>query len=184
MAKPNAPRALQADEEIDAFAQLLANEGVLSYLEIGSKFGGSLWRIARALPEGSRIVSIDLNVNGPSLRECVGQLCSLGYDAKLIMGSSLDKDVIAKAQALSPFDAVFIDGDHKPLAVMADWENYGPLARIVAFHDIGWRRAPEWVGKRIHVPEVWDKIKTGYRYEEIKLCPTRKNNGIGVLWRS
>ena len=67
---------------------------------------------------------------------------------------------------------------------MADWQNYGPLARIVAFHDIGWRREANWPGKRIAVPEVWNEIKAGYRFEEIKLCPTGKNNGIGVLWRS
>jgi hypothetical protein len=39
---------------------LLQREGVRSYLEIGSKFGGSLWRVANSLPPGSRIVSVDL----------------------------------------------------------------------------------------------------------------------------
>jgi hypothetical protein len=43
-----------------AFAPLLVREGVTSYLEVGSKFGGSLWRAANALPKGSRIVSVDL----------------------------------------------------------------------------------------------------------------------------
>jgi hypothetical protein len=58
------------------------------------------------------------------------------------------------------------------------------MCRLVAFHDIAWRRAPEWVGVRIDVPEFWDSIKGDYRHEEFKFCPTGKNNGIGVLWRS
>ena len=35
-----------------------------------------------------------------------------------------------------PYDLVFIDGDHSPAGVRADWQNYGPMARLVAFHDI------------------------------------------------
>lgn len=59
------------------------------------------------------------------------------------------------------------------------------MGRIVAFHDLAWRRAPEWVGTRIDVPELWASIKGSFaRTEEIILCPTGKNNGIGVLWRS
>jgi hypothetical protein len=68
--------------------------------------------------------------------------------------------------------------------VTADWINYGPMSRnIVAFHDISWRRAPDWVGTRIDVPEFWDAIKHDYRHRELKMCPSGKNNGIGVLWK-
>jgi hypothetical protein len=44
-------------------------------------------------------------------------------------------------------------------------------------------RAPTWEGVRIDVPEFWDVIKRDFRHKEIKLCPTGKNNGIGVLWK-
>jgi hypothetical protein len=44
-------------------------------------------------------------------------------------------------------------------------------------------RAKEWEGVRIDVPEFWDVIKRDFRHKEIKLCPTGKNNGIGVLWK-
>lgn len=182
--KPAPPKALQTPEEIEAFAALLAREGVKSYLEIGSKFGGSLWRVAHALPKGSRLVSVDLNVNGNELQCCINELNGKGYDAWLIPLNSTLPEAIERAKALGPYDAVFIDGDHRPPGVWADWNNYSPMGRIIAFHDIGWHRAPEWVGKRIDVPQVWDEIKKPYRYEEIKLCPTGKNNGIGVLWRA
>jgi hypothetical protein len=92
--------------------------------------------------------------------------------------------VIEKVRALGPFDAVMLDADHRLPGVTADWINYGPMGRMVAFHDIAWRRAPEWVGTRIDVPQFWDSIKGHYRHEEFRFCPTGKNNGIGVLWRA
>lgn len=183
--KPEPPKALQTPEEIEAFAALLAGAGVKSYLEIGSKFGGSLWRVAKALPKGSRLVSVDLNVNGPSLQNCINELNGAGYDVRLIPLNSTLPEAIERAKELGPYDAIFIDGDHRTPGVWADWSNYSPMGRIIAFHDIGWRRDPSNPkAKSIAVPEIWDEIKKPYRYEEIKLCPTGKNNGIGVLWRT
>jgi hypothetical protein len=58
--------------------------------------------------------------------------------------------------------------------VAADSKNYGPIGRIIAFHDLAWKRAPEWVGTRIDVPEFWASIKGDYQHEEFKFCPTRQ----------
>lgn len=182
---------LQDPSEIAAYCDVLKSEGIGSYLEVGSKFGGSLWRAAMALPKGSRVVSVDLP-NGtkawkdsqPALLACIAELNKRGYDASVIWGDSGAQDVISAVKKLGPFDAVMLDADHRLPGVTRDWEVYGPMSRkLVAFHDIGWRRAPEWEGVRIDVPEFWDSIKGGYRHQEIKLCPTGKNNGIGVLWR-
>lgn len=175
--------ALQYPAEIAAFAKLLADEGVKSYLEIGSKFGGSLWKVANALPKGSRLVSVDTNINGPDLQNCIEALKCLDYDVRLIPLNSTWPNAIEQAHALGPYDAIFIDGDHRPPGVWADWNNYSPMGKIIAFHDIGWKRAPGWVGKRIDVPQVWDEIKQPYRHQEIRLDDSGKNNGIGVLWR-
>jgi predicted O-methyltransferase YrrM len=182
--RPNGGKPLQAEAEIAAFCDLLAREGVKSYLEIGSKFGGSLWRVANALPKGSRIVSIDLNRNGTSLQECINALNGSGYDAWLIPFDSTLPEAIERAKGLGPYDALFIDGDHRADGVWADWHNYSAMARIVGFHDIGWKRSPDNPkAKSIAVPEIWDEIKQGHRFEEIKLDKSGKNNGIGVLWR-
>jgi hypothetical protein len=188
---PYRTKALQVEAEIARFAEIMVAEGVRSYLEIGSKFGGSLWRVARSLPVGSRIVSVDLPrgtkvwpESERSLMACIAELCRLGYDARVIWGSSTDPDIIARVRRLGPFDAAFIDGDHRLPGLTMDWENYGPMARVIGFHDISWRRAPEWVGTRIDVPEWWNEHKDISRHEEIRLCPTGKNNGIGVLWRT
>lgn len=182
-------RMLQDEAEIARFADILAAEGARSYLEIGSKFGGSLQRIAAALPPGSRIISVDKPTPEKpaanlSLRAVIGDLRSAGYDAGLVADDSGDPMTVALVRMLGPFDAVLIDADHRLPAVERDWENYGTVGRIIAFHDIAWRRVPEWQGTRIDVPQVWDRVKRDFRYEEIRLCPTGKNNGIGVLWRS
>lgn len=181
---------LQVEEEIDGFAEILRAEGVRSYLEIGAKFGGSLGRVARVLPKGSRIVAVDLpkgtkawRESEPLLKGVVAGLKADGHDAHLIWGDSTAPNVIEQVRRLGPFDAIFIDANHTLPFIEKDWANYGPMARIVAFHDINWHRAPEWVGTRIDVPQFWDRIKAGHRHQEFRSCPTGKNNGIGVLWR-
>lgn len=181
---------LQDLSELGMFIDILKREGVTSYLEIGSKFGGSLWRIATALPVGSRIVSVDLphgdrsfKESQPPLEQCVDKLTELGYDAFLMIGDSIDPQIIRDVARLGPFDACFIDANHTEPFVRADWKNYGGMARIVAFHDIGWQPRPEPSKKMpIEVPKVWNEIKIGFRHQEIRMCP--RDNGIGVLWHS
>lgn len=180
----------QVPEEIDALCELFQANGVSTYLEVGSKFGGSLWKIANALPKGSRIVSVDLpngtrlwQQSSKSLVDCIAKLNEIGYDARVLWGDSKDPDIIKKCRKYGPYHAVLLDGDHREVGVKADWENYASMGNIIAFHDISWHREPEWKGVRIDVPEFWNSIKGDYRHQEFKFCPTGKNNGIGALWR-
>lgn len=183
-------KILQDASEIAALADLVKAEGVASYLEIGSKFGGSLKAVSEALPTGSRIVSVDLPADGKvaasrtSLLAVLADLQASGYDARGIWGDSTAPEIVAQVGALGPFDLVLIDANHTLPFVTRDWINYGSMGRMVAFHDISWRRAPEWQGERIDVPEFWRAISPAYRHVEFRMCPTGKNNGIGVLWRS
>lgn len=179
---------LQDKRELDTFVNLLKENQVRSYLEIGSKFGGSLWRVTNSLPVGSRVLSIDLpDGDGsfkdslPYLKKCIVDLTRRGYDANLFVGDSHSKEAFSYAKELGPFDCVMIDGDHTLSGVLADWVRYGPLGKIVAFHDIRWtpretKKAP------IEVPGVWREIKKDYRHMEISFDPD--NNGIGVLWNN
>ncbi len=172
------------------FTQLLNSEFVTSYLEIGSKFGGSLWRIGKSLPKGSKIVSVDLphgdtsfKENLPHLQDCVLKLNEDGYNAHLIIGDSTDPKIIEQVKALGPFDACFIDANHTLPYVTKDFENYGSLARIVAFHDIGFFRKEGLPPhkKPIEVPVFWKSIKQKFKNVEIRY--DKQDNGIGVLWR-
>lgn len=190
--KPYEKNMLQVDQEIDEFCSVVRDSGARSYLEIGAKFGGSLWRVAKSMPKGSRIVAIDMpkgtkawNESKISLEMCMHDLRAEGYDAHLVWGKSQDADVIKKAVALGPYDVIMIDADHRLPGLTEDWDNYNHMTDgIVAFHDISWKRLPEWVGTRIDVPEFWNSIKHSYRHVEFRYCPTGKNNGIGVLWKN
>lgn len=190
--------ALQNLQELHEFQALCRKEKVRSYLEIGSKNGGSLWRIATKLDKGAKIVSIDLphgdqsfKVTLPNLEACVERLKKEGYDAHLIVGDSTDPEVVEKARALGPFDLCLIDGNHTYPFVKKDWENYGPMCRMVAFHDIGYYR--DYTDSKklpIEVPKFWEELKVGKKHIEIKREAWRKveghkacDNGIGVIWQ-
>lgn len=179
-------KVAQVDTELAGFIALLQEEGVRSFLEIGSQYGGSLWRIANALPKGARIVSVDLpwgdGATKPHLEAAIAALNEQGYRAEAIFGDSTDPDIVARVQALGPFDAIFIDGNHTLPVVTKDWENFGPLARIVAFHDIAWD-SPVRPGRLpIEVSHLWRSIRGAYRHEQFVAPGSEK--GIGVLWRS
>lgn len=178
----------QNAEEWASYCKLVAKETVTRYLEIGSRYGGSLWAISEFLPAGATIVSVDYpNDQGgrsdsrDSLIACIDALRRDGFNAHVIFGDSTAPEVIAEVKALShTYDACLIDANHSLAYVTSDWRNYGNIARMVAFHDINWKRKSEWQGKRIEVPALWNQIKRRHRY--IEFIREAKNNGIGVLW--
>lgn len=180
---------LQDEMELVHFINLVKSENVKSYLEIGCKHGGSLWRIGTQLPNGSRIVAVDLphgdtsfKESQPHLEACVRELKVMGYDAHLFLGDSTMDNIVEAVKQLAPFDLCLIDANHTEPYVRKDWANYGPLCRMVAFHDIGWIPRPS-KKMPIEVPKVWNEIKQQFRHTEIKFCHTKQDNGIGVLWR-
>jgi len=188
MGQSVSPDFLQDEQEFAAFTEILQSENVTSYLEIGSKFGGSLRRVGANLRPPARVVAVDLpnhtegwRQSSAALYAVVDELRTQGHDAMVIWGDSTDPVVVEEVRRQGPFDAVFIDANHTLPYVTKDWENYGPMARIVAFHDISWRRE-KWTGSGIDVPKLWHRIKGNYRHREIRFCPTGRNNGIGVLW--
>lgn len=187
MSTPKYLQPLQNREEFTRFIEILRAEDVRSYLEIGSKYGGTLHWVAGALRANPcRLTVVDLPQGNagtlPHLHEAVDACRELGHDVKLLIGDSTDPEVIEHVRDRGPYDAVFIDGNHTLPFVMSDWNTYGPMARIVAFHDIGWRMTPERKGKMpIEVPLLWDEIKAqGWRTQEIRLEP--RDNGIGIVW--
>ncbi len=186
-------KPLQNQREFNEFLDILKFENVKSYMEIGSMYGGSLWKVAHALPKGSRVVSVDYAIDTPEARPhleaCIAELRNEGYDAHLVFGDSTDPDTIAKTSWLGPFDCVFIDGAHTLEGVRADWDNYGPMGRLVGFHDIAWNdtwrsKVPGRPFKAMGVPQVWNEVKANYRHVELKYHVPSNYYGIGLLWRS
>lgn len=183
-------KAKQHIGELRDFVALLQEQKVRSYLEIGSCYGGSLWWVGSSLPAGMCMVAVDKPKDAgmqQSLQSCAKAL-QQRHKVTVLFGDSTHDTIIARARALGPFDALFIDANHAREYVEKDWNNYGPLARIVCFHDISWKRDARWRLKhpehaRVDVPQFWDMLKRHYTYIEIKRDPTGNNNGIGMLWR-
>lgn len=186
---------LQSKSELTALIKLIQAENCRSYLEIGCKFGGSLWLVGNALPKGSRIVAVDLPHGDtsfketlPHLRQCAEELRKRGYDVHLLIGDSTDSGVVEQVQSLAPFDAIFIDANHTLPYVQKDWNNYGPLGKLVAFHDINFFRPGGLPPhkKPIEVPAFWNEVKKDRRHVEIIHSVANnvgcRDNGIGVLW--
>lgn len=150
---------------------------VRSTLEIGSLYGGSAKRLAEAMPKGSKMVCVDLGYEAlkptwRTLPTLIWRLESVeDRDITLILGDSSSQHVKDWAGDLGPFDLVFIDGGHQYEQVKSDWETYGPLGSIVAFHDIA-----SCVGAKT----LWGEIKGAYRHQEFI---DGVSAGIGVLWR-
>lgn len=189
----NIGKAQQHPKELEDFLQFVRDEKIESYCEIGCKLGGLLWQVAQCLPPKARIVAVDMpnshwgrSETLESLQNCVTTLRNRGYDAHLFIGDSTSEPIVERVKALSPFDLLFIDANHTEPYVRKDFGNYGTLAKIVCFHDIGWN--PENDKTRpgrlpIEVPKVWADIKKVYQFaatfQEIK--HDNGHNGIGIL---
>lgn len=179
-------RLNQFPKEVLRFIGVMNKHGVRSYLEIGCRWGDTLYAVGMGLPEGSRIVGVDLpgiktggiayEVQGtePFLDRAIDSLCLAGRDARLIIGNSREREIIDQAKALGPFDAVLIDGDHTPEGVRRDWDNYGPMGRMVAFHDIMNRQKSWGVG------DLFRELAEARRSKTIAVSDHRR--GIGIIW--
>ena len=184
-------KAVQLDAEFRPFLELIKEFAVSSYLEIGTARGDTFHEIVSQMPNGSKAVAVDYPENGwglsgsqHQLREVSKDLKKKGYEINLIWGDSRHGGVIKNAQKHAPYDLVFIDGDHTYEGVKADWENYGHLGRIVAFHDIADPGLPNNKGEVIEVKKFWDEIKGDYRHVEFIDENAMYPMGIGVLYRA
>lgn len=174
----------QNQSELAEFVDLLKAERVRSYLEIGALHGDTFHHVGMALPEGSRLVAVDLpgwkhgqpigkhKDSAIALNAAINDLRRHGRDAHAFIGDSHAAGVVEDVRIFSPFDAVLVDGDHTDLGCRADWENYGPMARIIAFHDITGIPA---------VRKVFHEAREGKQWREIVSGMSNKG-GFGIVW--
>ena len=180
---------LQARDELVEFLKLIKAENVKSYLEIGSRYGGTFEAVMTRCPPGSFGVCVDFpggefgdDNSAPLLLAALKRIRRNAREASVIFGPSGAPEVVDRAVQHAPYDCVFIDGDHAYEAVKRDFELYAPMGRMIALHDIA---APDdWTdgrGSLVEVGRFWREIRHLYRSFEIVTPGT--NMGIGVLWR-
>jgi hypothetical protein len=174
----------QNDWEMAEMLKIIAENDCKALLEVGSSFGGTLKRMASVMPQGSQIVAVDLPLDSTpkylnpvdSLKETCRQLGKLGAKVELFLGDSHSAKIVEAVSGYGPYDFIFIDGDHSYEGMKADWENYGPMGRIVAFHDIG--------GNLPGCMQAWQEIKaTGVHTQEFIAQDQVHRFGIGIVYR-
>lgn len=178
----------QDPAELAHLIALLRHEGVKSYGEIGAREGDTFHAVMSALPVGSKGVALDLpeakwghNKTRRKLEAAVKDLVSKGYRASAIFGDSSTISTIRMFHGRGPYDAILIDGDHRLEGVTADWNRYGKMARIVAFHDIN-GDGQQWKdGSRVEVPLLWRAIQQ-QEYATAEFITPGSIMGIGVVW--
>jgi len=159
--------------------------GFARLLEIGSREGGSLYVLARALMSPAQVVALDLpgaawgrHGSEAKLRQVLSALNQDGIDVEyLAMDSHAGSSVAAVKDLAAPelFDCLFIDGDHSYQGVKRDFYNYRSLVRpggMIVFHDLV---APQ--GSAVEVGKLWREIGGDYTVEENVL-----EWGIGILY--
>lgn len=95
--------------------------GARAILEIGTLAGYSAIWLARALPQGGRLVSLEVDAHHAEVAE--RNLRRAGVDGKVSvrLGSALETLPLLEREGAGPFDLVFIDADKPSNPQYVEW---------------------------------------------------------------
>ncbi|MFI5307806.1 MAG: O-methyltransferase [Polyangiales bacterium] len=88
-------------------------------VEVGTLAGYSALRMARALPEGGKLYSLELDPKHAQVAR--DNLAAAGLSHKVEVRVGEGAAVLSELSALAPFDAVFLDADKAGYPVYAAW---------------------------------------------------------------
>lgn len=176
---------VQEKEELFGLIALMEAQGVQTYLELGASEGVSLYCIVWCLPQLREVHVVD-----PGEPHSIGRLtavinalpCPCHFHPATTAGAlatiqDLVKQRYTDTSKPGLFDAVLIDAGHTYEDVKHDWEAYGPLGKMVIFHDI---RLPA-------VNKLWLEIKPRLRGVEVHTAalsvPGGEKMGFGVVYQ-
>ena len=104
------------------FLELLARiSGARRILEIGTLGGYSTIWLARALPEGGRVVSLELNPLHAEVAHANLKNAGVLERVDLRVGRAVESLAALEKAGAEPFDMIFIDADKQGYPVYLDW---------------------------------------------------------------
>jgi predicted O-methyltransferase YrrM len=80
-------------------------------LEIGTLGGYSTIWLARALPPGGRLISLEFNPKHAEVAQANIRLAGLSDRIEIRIGAALDSLPVLEKEGLAPFDFIFVDAD-------------------------------------------------------------------------
>ena len=190
------PKWIRQDEmEFAWFCEFLNRQysaGGMTYLEIGSRFGGSMFVAAEFLAKPAHIVCVDQPAMGWGSKKSDGPLKKLaktvrseGHTVEIVFADSQiekTRDDVERRLAGREVDVLFLDADHTYKGVSRDFELYSSLVRpggIIAFHDV----APKQENPKVEVPLFWQSLVKKYP-DSCRQCVHQAGRfGIGVLFK-
>src|SRR5215216_4441204 len=113
--------AINVSPVLGKLLHLLARAiGARNVLEIGTLGGYSTIWLARALPDGGRVVSLEADAKHAEVARA--NIARAGLDNKVEVRLGMALDLLpALAERTEPFDLVFIDADKPNNAAYFDW---------------------------------------------------------------
>lgn len=95
--------------------------GARRILELGTLGGYSAIWLARALPEGGRLVTLEFSPAHAAVARANLERAGLGGKAEVIEGAALETLPQLEARGEAPFDMVFIDADKVNYPAYLEW---------------------------------------------------------------
>jgi cephalosporin hydroxylase len=154
-------RHWQLPNQFSKYLVELSQHKIESYLEIGSRHGGTFVITVEYLNRFHPVrnaVALD-----PVRSRSLEKYAASRDGVTILQDSSQTEEFKAFVEERGPFDLVLIDGDHSEEACRSDFELMKDHARIVVFHDIVSHEVPG-------VGRVWQDVKRTHdgraRFEE------------------
>ena len=127
-AKAGLPAIQVAPNQGKLLALLARSIGARNVLEIGTLGGYSTIWMARALPEGGRVITLEFDANHAEVARSNFARAGLSQTIQLRLGSALDTLPQIAAEGHAPFDFIFIDADKANIPEYFAWSL--KLARV------------------------------------------------------
>src|SRR6476619_3145114 len=100
---------------------LARSHGAGNILEIGTLGGYSTIWLARALPPGGRLITLEANEKHARVARANIDRAGLGADVEVRLGPALETLPRLAAEGAGPFDLTFIDADKPNIPAYFEW---------------------------------------------------------------